>query len=245
MDLSFLNDVELEAVKKTATKKKSTYELPTEADIRVYATGKIFPSQKFADDNSLEYQPRLVDAEGNITIVGNGIDLFSSKDWGMIKGNLPQEVLFVAVLPKNEPKVSLFGSTKYDEDNNPKNSVFAQGGGTFGVNVMLPTLTEVYGVDWTKTLYVDLKTVEQPIVSPTGIYHIPKVVSTGKKKGESTYVRRENITVNPLVISHTEPNVIDGNPTEAPAILEGTAPDPDVDPAPQNPTNWDEKLGSS
>lgn len=66
-------------------------------------------------------------------------------------------------------------------------------------------LAAIYGVNWDTTDYVDLKVMtENRMASPNNVYQLPKIVSSGKFKGEDTYERRENIDVFPLVVVHEE-----------------------------------------
>tara|TARA_R110000772_G_scaffold206498_3_gene317082 strand:- start:524 stop:1063 length:540 start_codon:yes stop_codon:yes gene_type:complete len=120
-------------------------------------------------------------------------------------GALKEEFLCVAPVPKRLAKVDMWASTKYDENNQPKASVFTQGSNTFAKDQLVPMISEVYGVDWEATAYVDLKVAEDSVISSeNGIYALPKIVSTGKDKGNPTYVRRENLTICPLVVAHVE-----------------------------------------
>ena len=197
MDVSFLKDIKLEAVVKSAPKSRSAAPtLPENADLRVFKNGKVFPSKAFAERAELEFVTKV---DGIVS--GNGLDIFSSLDWGMIQGKLPQEVMFLATVPKSLAKVDMWASTKYDESGTPKASVFTQGSNTFAKTQLVPMLAAVYAIDWEVTDYVDLEVVQDsPIVSPTGVYHLPKKVTTGKYKGESTYIRRENLNICPLVV---------------------------------------------
>lgn len=256
MNLDFLKDVEVEAIKKSAPKgKTSVPSLPTEADLRVFPNGKVFPSEAFAAKMNLEFQARKnVAPEGEdpqLEVVGNGLDIFRSSEWGMLKGALEQEVLFMCTVPKALAKVDMWGSTKYEEDGSPKASVLTQGANTFAKKRLVPMIAEVYGINWDEALFVDLSFNEEyPIVSPTGIYHLPKIVSTGEKKGTATYIRRENLTICPLVVAHVEgkthkteptPDVIaektpvDENPKDSDANEVANASDPGAD--------WADQLG--
>jgi hypothetical protein len=251
MDVSFLKDIKLEPVSKAAPKTRvSVATLPEVGDLRVFKNGKVYPSEAFATEFNLEFQPKVnIASEGEepvFDVVGNGLDIFSSTNWGMIKGKLPQEVMFLAAVPKTDAKVDMWASTKYDDDNNPKASVFTQGANTFSKDRLLPMLTEIYGIDWDKVDYVDMEVVrDTPIVSESGIYLLPKVVSTGSKKGEATYIRRENLTVCPLVIASTkfseEPAIADKD-----VISEVKAKDPiaDVKGTIDPGDDWATKLGS-
>jgi len=217
MDLSFLQDVELEAVKKVAAKSRtSTPKLPTDADLRVFSNGRVYPSAKFVEAHNLEFKPKEVLDGGSepTVVVGNGLEIFSSKDWGMIKGQLPEELLFCAPVEKALPKVDMWASTKYTEENEPKASVFTQGANTFAKDRLVPMIADIYGINWNETEYVDMTFVEdQVIASPNGLYHLPKIVSTGKHKGKADYIRRENLTICPLIVHSVKAKA----PIDAPA----------------------------
>lgn len=208
MNLDFLTDITIEAVKKpTKTKKVSAPKLPESADLRVFGSGRVYPSETFAKEGNLEFQGRTVLEDGTLSpVMGNGLDIFSSKKWGMIAGKLPSELIFVSTAPKSEAKVDMWASTKYDKvTGEPGSSVFTQGASTFSKTILVDMLADIYGIDWSIVSYVDLTVSrENVIASPDGIYHLPKIVSGGAHKGEDTYVRRENITICPLVITHTE-----------------------------------------
>lgn len=242
MNLDFLKDVKLEVVKKTASKARTTVvKLPVEADLRVFSNGKVFPSESFATKYELEYQPKANIAEEgkepNLVVVGNGLDVFSSKDWGMIAGKLPQDLLFCCAVPKSSAKVDMWASTKYDENDVPKASVFTQGAATFGKKQLLPMISDTYGVDWETVDYVDMTvSIDNVITSENGIYHLPKIVSGGAHQGEQTYIRRENLTICPLVVVHTENKVI-------PEQAEKPSLDKALEPTEEAGEDWAAKLG--
>ena len=204
MNLDFLNNVELDTVAPKA--KVATPKLPVDADIRVFANGRVYPSEAFAKEFALEFVKKAVDSlSGTTYVVGNGLDIFDSKRWGAIKGKLPQELIFISAVPKGVAKVDMWGSTSYDDKGEPKASVLTQGSNTFAKKQLVPMLADIYGINWETTVYVDLKVDrEHTISSPTGIYHLPKLISGGKHKGEDTYIRREFIVVNPLTVEHKE-----------------------------------------
>ena len=224
MDLSFLSDIKLEPVSK-AKAKVEIVKLPgDDAHIRVFGSGKVFPSKAFALGGALEFVPKAVVLEGSKPeVIGNGFDIFSSEEWGMLQGKLPQPVLFCYVIPKSYAKVDLWANTKYAEDGTPKASVFTQGTSVFSKGQLLKIISEAYEIDWNKVDYVDMVIlVDQPVVHPLGIYDIPKIVSGGAKKGTITHIRRQNVTVCPLVIKHTEFLKIPKTPSEAPVLEKGT-----------------------
>lgn len=264
MNLEFLKDVKVEAIKKSAPKTKTSVpSIPTEADLRVFPNGKVYPSEDFAAKMNLEFQVRKnVAPEGvepQLEVVGNGLDIFPSTEWGMIKEEMEQNLLFACAVPKALAKVDMWSSTKYEEDGSPKASVFTQGSNTFAKNRLVPMIENTYGINWDTTLYVDLVFNEEyPIVSPTGIYHLPKIVSTGKNKGEATYIRRENLTICPLTVAHVEAKEPKEDPK--PDVIANKTPEPvfeeqkdvtDNSPELQETTgnvpgeDWADKLGQS
>lgn len=205
MDLSFLSNVSLDVVAKVAPAKKETAaKLPETSDFRLFSNGKLYPSKAFAEANNLEFASRQT-IDGKVIVTGNGLDVFSSKDWGMIMGKLPVELIFCAVVPKSLPKVDLFASTKYEDDGTPKASVYTQGSSVFSKETLLPMVADIYNIDWNVVDYVDMSiSTANVMTSPNGVYHLPKVVSAGPHKGENTYVRRENLTICPLVVTDTK-----------------------------------------
>ena len=255
-NLDFLSNVTLETVKVEA-KKVSTDKLPTNGDIRVFANGKVYPSIEFAAKHSLDFVPRVnVAEEGqpeNLVLVGNGLDIFRSSDWGMIADTLPKEILFVAVVPKAEPKVDMWGSCKYDkETGEPKSSILTQGSNTFAKTVLVGYLENVLGVVWEAVEYVDLVVVtEHTMTSSNNVYHLPKTISTGARKGEPDSVRRENLFIHPLVLAPKEVEVLDADKVTGANSTEGSVPKADSDgeesdpqaEAPQgNGADWADQL---
>jgi len=89
-------------------------------------------------------------------------------------------------------------------------------------------IAETYGIDWDVTEYVDL-TLSTDIVIPsaTGMYDIPK---KSKKRGgevKDQPIRRQNISISPLIIYHTELKTVPtGTSTEEAPDL--SAPEPVV-----------------
>lgn len=202
MDLSFLQNVEVAVVEEAKTTTKSSYGLPTGNAIRVYASGKVFPSLDLVAKYNLEYTKK--DAENS----GNGFDIFKSTNWGGFPVNAPQTYLFIAAVPKTMPKVDLFSSCGYDkETGEPIASVTKQGRGSFGKE-LVELVKEVFGTEIEKGSFVDL-TIEDSVKveAPNGLYFIPKTITRGEKKGQMDAVRRENLTVNPLVLVTSDEEV--------------------------------------
>lgn len=205
MNLSFLNDVTLDVVSTLAKpRKEPVVKTPEDTvDIRVFANGTIYPSKAFALAYDLEYKDRKVLPDGSFEIEGNGLDIFTSDDWGMVAGKLPEgtKIIFLSAVSKTFAKVDVWGATNYNEDNTPKASVFTQGAKTYGERTLVPMLSAMYGIDWTTTEHVDLKLSQEMLSSENGVYNIPKIISTGKNKGKASYVRREHIIIKPLIVA--------------------------------------------
>lgn len=214
-NLSFLSNITLEPVVKVKTVKTPKALLPETADLRVFASGRIYPSEAFAKKHNLEFGPRIELANGKSVPSGNGLDIFRGTEWEMIKAQLPAgtDVLFIAVVPKAEAKVDLWGSCRYDENGVPKSSVFTQGVTTFSKERLVGMIEEVLGVTWEAVEYVDL-VVDETIVmkSPNNLYYLPKLVSSGENKGQDDIARRENLVVNPLVLATDVPSVTKDTP---------------------------------
>jgi len=195
LDLSMLSNVTLVVPEKKLTPNK-VGKNPTDNDIRVYANGSVFPSEDFAKKFMLRF------AIEEDEVPGNGMDVFSSKDWPMI--TLQKDILFGAIVPKNDPKVDLFAKVG-KIDGKPAKTVLEVANNTFGKTTMLRLLADTYGVDWSKTKYVELSlSLDHKMESPSGEFWIPKVISRGARKGEQEIVIRKQAHVFPLIVKHVE-----------------------------------------
>jgi hypothetical protein len=214
MNFDFLNNITLEAVETKKTTKKVTVKLPpNNVDLRVFANGKIFPSEAFAKRYDLDFSPRVSvtnqeDGSVKTVVQGCGLDIFQSADWHMWPKDAPA-LLFAAVVPKSQPKVALWGSCQYDEEGAPKSSIMTQGTNTFSKTILLDYLKDVLNVVWEATEFVDLKMADTEVPSPndSGVFYLPKTVSSGNRKGEPDAVRREGISIFPLVLVEKEDTV--------------------------------------
>lgn len=200
-DFSFLDNVELTEVQPSATRGgKKANSNPTEADLRVFKTGEVYPSLALTEEFSLEYQP-----EGS-EVVENGLDLINSANWGMLPKGTPT-FLAVAVISKGEArKPHLFGKSRKKEDGTPIHSVNEQGSAAAG-NILIAHLEEVLGFKFGEDqAFVDLDIDrEHLIASPNGIYNLPRLQMKGEKAGTLTSIRRENCEIYPLTIAVAEP----------------------------------------
>ena len=229
LNFDFLRNVELVAPEKAKPTRVNSIKNPEGMRIRVFGNGKIYPSKELVEKFNLEYVSKTSETEAN------GLDIFSSKNWGMFPQTTDSHVIFVIVVPKSSPKVDLFGQVSYDEDGNPKRSVLEQGGGSFGKE-LLPMIEDVYGISIDKKEYRDFEIKEDIVIeSPTGVYFVPKTITRGERKGEISVVRRENVTVMPLApVVDEAPNSEDveeiGDNYNAEAYLEhDSAPYPEYD----------------
>lgn len=230
-DFSFLSNVKLVEVKKESKTRTAAGKQPESGNVlRVYKNGKVFPSNELVANYLLEFQPKDSD------IVSYGFDVFTTASWPMWPQGAPN-LIVVAAVPKDSPKVSLFGQCTYNEDGSPKSSVTTQGGGSFGKE-LAEMVVEVLNVDFEKVDYVDLKIADTTIPGPeTGIYFIPKVVSRGEKKGQVSVVRRENIAISPIYLLTTsvanDTPIEEEEPTDnAPVVTTPAATEVPEQPAP-------------
>jgi hypothetical protein len=219
MSLSFLKGITLksnEEVKPafitTKAARPSIDRSPVNADLRVFKDGSIYPSKALVEKFNLEYVGKdHVYAEGESQ--ANGFDIVSSKTFPNTS-HLEASFLLIGVVPKSLPKVDVFGSTTYVSDkdvekdstlvlNAAKSSVLDQGANTFGKEVLIPMLKEVYGFEFGENdKFVDLIIVsDQPLVTSDGNYFIPKRITRGEKKGQLDIVVRQNIDLFPLVLA--------------------------------------------
>jgi len=211
MDLSFLKNVEVKEVAVKAKAERVKLEkFPIEgATFRVYKNGRIFTSPAVADEYSLEFSAKEEvvvpgkDSSEDTTkevVAGNGLDIFSSENWQMIA--TPTPMLFVAIVPRQgNPKIDVYGSTSYEEDGAPKRSIDSNTVSSFGKDILVPQLEEIYGINFEEVDFVDLVMVtEYAIEAPRGVFSIPKTVSRGDNKGDLVFVTRKNITVFPLTV---------------------------------------------
>lgn len=203
IDFDFLNDMELQAVEPGVSRLGILDKQPDGTKIRLFNDGKIFPSQELIEKFDLQFV-----AKGNPD-QGNGMDVFSTKDWGQWPKGMPADLLIATFVPKSLAKVDLFASTKYDDEGKPKADVATQGSAVFG-KFLMPKIVETYGEDFFADgrLYIDLEVKEDKPLKPVnnGIYELPKPITKGKKAGTLGYERREKIVLYPLVpvVDYTE-----------------------------------------
>lgn len=211
--LKFLNEVVIEEVikekKPVGGPKKAWSPADDFMGIRVWKDGSVYPSKLLVDTFDLEYRTAIINAgaDGKARTLefpdgtGNGLDVIDTRKWEQYKHN--QHCILIGVTPKNQPKISLFGSTKYNEDGTPVSSVLNQGAATFGASTLLPLVSEIYNIVPSEEegfidLFVDT-TVNLKVLSPSGNFFFPKLITKGADQGKSDYERRENVDIFGLI----------------------------------------------
>jgi hypothetical protein len=182
--------------------------------LRLFASGAIYPSQAATDKFCLEYRRAVISKEADSDRnsyeypdgAGQGFDIIDSRVW--IGYKAPGDMLFIAPVDKLKSKVDLFKVVKYNEDGTPASSVMDQGAETFGKEVLLPAVKELYGIELGEDKpFVDLVICEElegvnipeKFRPKNGFHLFPKQVTRGKDKGTNTYERRENTVIYGLV----------------------------------------------
>lgn len=210
--LAFLKTIKVIGETKAPVVRSKVSRNPEGMRLRVYRNGAIYPSMDLIKAFDLEYKNRPTEEqikaskleEGAVALEhpGYGFDIFPSEDFKAIQS--AASLIFIAPVAKNEPKVDVFGSTVYNEDNTPKASVADQGTVTFGKETLIPMLKEVYGIEFPEEVkFRDFDVLDStgepgqiaaPFMMPEGkpIAFVPKKVSRGKKEGEMTVVRRND-----------------------------------------------------
>jgi len=181
MNLEALKNVKLAEVEEVKGSSKISIKTPEKGDILITNTGKIFYSEKLEK------------------LVGTGgIDFTDSRNWLMYKklGNdLPEVIFFSTVKDPSNPKLGAKTDVKKQSTNAP--IVFVK-------RDLIPLLIEMYKVD-KDFHYVELQIEwDYPLTNASGIYSLPKTVSSGDQKGEVKYVRRESTTFYPISIIHND-----------------------------------------
>lgn len=194
--------------------------------VRVWADGSVYPSQAAVTKFDLEYKDAVVKKEDGQktkyefpTGQGNGLDLIDTRVWQQFQGGAG---LLVAVVPKGSPKVDMFSTVNYDAEGKPKSTAMDQGAQTFGQEVLIPAIEEIYGLEFARSAraakegapaveareglaYVDLEIFEElgegeekiniTEMFSKDILFVPKRITRGADKGKADYARREKVKV--------------------------------------------------
>jgi hypothetical protein len=185
------NEIVKPATARTVTAKNRN---PENADIRIYKDGSVYPSAALVVKHILAYVAKDVEPKGTAFDVFKSSEFLNTKHWPA-----DETVIFIAAVDRSQPKTDLFSSTKYDEAGAPTADVLTQGSNTFGKKLLVD-LKEVYDVEPNEEGFIDLVIMgDTPFNTPDSIYYVPKLVSRGEKIGQSDLVRRENLTLFPLV----------------------------------------------
>ena len=222
MNLDAFRGIKVAAVTKpeAAARTGSSLQLvPNEGgSFRLFKNGRIYPSNTTKEQFALDYYPKAetvdtVTGEITETILGNGIDIVELDKWSGVE--MLENGICLAIVPKTKAKLDLYGGTSY-EGITPKTSIMEQGASTGGKH-LVELVSTIYGVDFKVVPFVDLVLhTDIPLVSPNGIYNLPKIVSRGENKGKESYVRRENIEIFPLtvLVGAAETSKVDSADTE-------------------------------
>jgi hypothetical protein len=160
---------------------------PEGLTLRVYPSGKVYPSKQLVELLNLEYGATPED--------GNGLDFFEANAWGAYKKLGGPNTILVAAVSRKNAKIDLFATRRTDV------SVLEQG----PICKELWDLAVKLNPTWKDAEVIDLTVMTSyPITSEDGIYHIPKAITRGERKGEVKVERRENITLYPLSVLVTE-----------------------------------------
>lgn len=167
--------------------------------LRMYHSGEVYPSKELIDYFNLEYLGRHNEH------VSYGLDVIDSSNWAPFK-NKPRTV-FIGAVPKSQPKVDLFASTRYNELGNPISSVQLQGTRCYVLKDIAKTVEGWHAKE--EGEYTEFRVnVDYPVKMKDGIAFIPKVMERGKDKGTKSYERRENVTFYPLsLVEQTDQTV--------------------------------------
>jgi hypothetical protein len=222
--LSFLTTAGVEEVKASTKrpgggKAKQWNPAATVLAIRLWKDGSVFPSQALADKFDLEYRTATVEKvplplkDGQteeerkfknnyywVSGPGNGFDVIDSRLWPGYKAE--GHMLFIAPVQKDQKRVDLFGGVLYDDNGTPKNSVMDQGSPSYGKEVLLTAVKELYGIELgAEREYVDLVVfsdfggidITEKFSAPLALF--PKRIVKGDDKGGTDVIRREKAQV--------------------------------------------------
>lgn len=156
---------------------------PEGLSLRVYAGGRVIPSQALIDRFKLEYG-----------IAGEcGIDFFTAHNWGAYPKDQPN-ALFLAFVPRTEPKIDLFATRRSEETKVIDQAPVSK--------ELVAAIKEVYPKAWEEeTSFIDITINEDyAVTTEDGLYFIPKLVARGERKGQMQAQRRENITLYPVSV---------------------------------------------
>ena len=191
----FLDNIELSEVSpKQVGRAKRADSNPTDADLRVFPNGELYPSIALVEEFNLEYQEEGKEA------IESGFDLIDSDLWGMLPEGTPR-FLAIATVSKDSPrKPMLFGKSR-KKDGKPVHSVAEQGSTASGLQ-LLSYLKTVLGIEIHEADYLDLNIVRKyKITSNNGIYNLPYIQQKGDDAGAIKSVRRENCEIFPLELA--------------------------------------------
>lgn len=158
---------------------------PSIVAVRLWRDGSVYPSAAAIAKFDLGYKDAVITKE-NLPLkdgetvaktknvyafpngTGNGFDVVDSRVWDQFKAAAEGGMLFVVPTPKNAPKVDLFGTTNYTDEGKPKSTVEEQGAATFGVDVLLKAVSELYDITW-KVDAVEARAAQPAVPASEGV----------------------------------------------------------------------------
>jgi hypothetical protein len=167
LDLSVLEGLQVEKPVELANKRtviKGKKKHPENGDFRITKQGEIYYSPEFR-------------AELTVNDQLNHLDICNGKEMNF--GGKEVSFMFLGIVPYTEPKASVQG---------------IEGKVSFIHKKFLAMATELYGINWEQTPYVDFKIVREHKLAGN-MFFIPRIAKTGVKD----YVRRENVSIYPIV----------------------------------------------
>lgn len=185
---------------KVTKRQPAAEKTPTGLTVRLFKSGKVYPSKELVEKFSLEYQPNV---EG--TYPGCGFDILDSAEWAPFKSGT--RMLFLSPVDRSRARVDLFGMCKYNEDLTPMVTVMNQG----SVSKDLLNLAKSIGLMTETDKWVDLTLlIDYGVKTQDGIAFVPKTISKGKNVGKRDYERRENTTFYPVTVTGRGSAVVEG-----------------------------------
>lgn len=158
---------------------------PSIVAVRLWRDGSVYPSTAAIAKFDLGYKDAVITKEQiplkegeteqkfkNVYAfpngTGNGFDVVDSRVWDQFKAAADGGMLFVVPTPKNAAKVDLFGTTNYMDDGKPKSTIEEQGAKTFGMEVLIPAVEQIYGIVF-KVDAVEAQAAQPAVLASEGI----------------------------------------------------------------------------
>lgn len=173
MNFNFISDIEVPEPVKEVRASTGVGTIPIDGHFRVLRNGSIVFTPEFA---SLLAK---VDDKGKV-LDRKWLDFVFSSDW--------------PVYPQDQPAVCFLHINPFGKA--AKADVKTEGTSTYIKKYFLEKSTELWGIDWDKTTYIDFKI--EDVSLDVKIMHMPKTTQRGEDKGKPDYIRREDVTMSPI-----------------------------------------------